>query len=546
MALQRTSFSKSATPIIYYEHSLKQHFFKRHSSQHHSKWFTASISVIGLSLAWWLSQSNASYEEQIPEYQVLGFDASSLASPVASFPTLSDVFFNRMGAEISDWIKQANVLSAQQNQIDTLTNLEASHALQADTNTSAPATAALKALSEETQKIEKPSANAAKTVHSMTVPAETITTDPKTDWQTLTVEKGDTLSNLFSRHEIRRADLYRLLKLKTYKKPLTRLRPGQEILVKTNTEGHLLALKSKLNYQEDLLIETANNDIGFAAKVLQRPIVKRLVSKAAVIEHSLFADARNAGLSSKKILDLTRVFNWDIDFSQDLRKGDHFSVVYEAMYYDDEQVKEGTIVAAEFVNQGISHQAVRYTDPSGHTAYYTPDGHSLQKAFIRNPLKIGRVTSKFNLARRHPILNKIRAHKGVDYGAPTGTPIYATGKGKVIFAGRKNGYGNIVILEHWDKYTTLYAHLSGFAKGLKVGKKVNQEQEIGYVGQTGLATGPHLHYEFRINGEHKDPLTVKLPKAIPIEAKYKQDFLAKTKTLIAKLDQATQVALLRQ
>lgn len=562
MASQHSPFAKSVTPVIYYEYSPKRHSVRMRSHQHHSKWFTAAISVCGLSLAWWLSQSNASYDEQKIEYQVLGFDsarvAAAAAAPSAVFPTLSDVFFNRMSADISDWLKQAEAasVSATADALATAEPAQSPMPAPQSPQASAPASKDSEARRALQASVSAPAEVADELPEALKIPATT-TAEPapveaamittvakdKDGWQVLTVEKGDTLSNLFSRYEIRRADLYRLLKLKKHKKTLIRLHPGQEIQVKTNAEGHLLALKRKLNYQEDLLIEAADNDLGFAAKLLERPLNTRVVSKAGVIQHSLFADARNAGISSKKILELTRVFNWDIDFSQDLHKGDHFSLVYESIYSDGEYVKDGALLAAEFVNQGARYQAIRYTDPSGHTAYYTPSGHSLQKAFIRNPVKAGHVTSKFNLSRRHPILNKIRAHKGVDYGAPTGTPIYATGKGKVIFAGRKNGYGNTVILQHWDDYTTLYAHMSGFAKDLKVGQKVKQEQIIGYVGQTGLATGPHLHYEFRIKGAHKNPLTVKLPQAIPIEPEYKKDFLAHSEVLMAKLEQATQVAL---
>ncbi len=535
MASQHSSPSKSVTPVVYYEYSLKDHsLHAHHSHRHHSKWFIAGVAVVGLSLAWWLSQSNASYDERKVEYQALGFDAAAVVSPAATFPTLSDVFFNRMSAEITGWIQHANQIAS--------ASVTAVQALPVPSKN-------LQELSKKPPQALKIEPLSATAVAPAAQPSANITTaenkqdKDKESWLTLTVEKGDTLSNLFSRHEIRRADLYRLLQLTEHKKTLTRLRPGQEIFVQTNSQGQLLTLKKTIDYQTELLIKTADDETGFNAEILQRPVNRHLVSKAGLIEHSLFADARNAGVSSKKILELTRVFNWDIDFSQDLRKGDRFSLVYESLYSDGEHVKDDSILAAEFVNQGHVYQAVRYTDPDGHSAYYTPDGHSLQKAFIRNPLKVGQVTSKFNLQRRHPILNKIRAHKGVDYGAPTGTPIYATGQGRVAFAGYKNGYGNVVILEHWDDYTTLYAHMSGFAKNLKVGQKIVQEQEIGYVGQTGLATGPHLHYEFRINDEHQDPLTVKLPRAVPVAAEYKDDFLAKTQLLMAKLEQATQVAL---
>ena len=235
-------------------------------------------------------------------------------------------------------------------------------------------------------------------------------------------------------------------------------------------------------------------------------------------------------------MELADVFGYDIDFALDLRDGDRFSVVYDQLYKDGERLRDGDIIAAEFVNQGRVHRAVRYVDSDGNATYYTPEGESLRKAFIRTPVDFVRISSGFNLGRMHPILNVIRAHKGVDYAASTGTPVRATGDGKVDFVGVKSGYGNVVMLKHGSQYQTVYGHLSRFRPGLSTGARVRQGQVIGYVGKTGLATAPHLHYEFRINGVHKNPITVALPRANPLPANVVARWKADNAAVVAQLD----------
>ena len=235
-------------------------------------------------------------------------------------------------------------------------------------------------------------------------------------------------------------------------------------------------------------------------------------------------------------MELAGIFGWDIDFALDIRQGDSFAVIYEEVFLDGEKVRDGDIIAATFSNRGESYQAIRYTDASNHTDYYSPDGHSMRKAFLRTPVEFSRISSRFSLGRKHPILNTIRAHKGVDYAAPRGTPIKATGDGKVIYRGVKGGYGNVVIIQHGSSYSTLYGHMSRFARGVHSGSHVKQGQIIGYVGSSGLATGPHLHYEFRINGVHRNPLTVKLPDAQPLPKQYMADFQMHANQLVASLD----------
>jgi murein DD-endopeptidase MepM/ murein hydrolase activator NlpD len=249
-------------------------------------------------------------------------------------------------------------------------------------------------------------------------------------------------------------------------------------------------------------------------------------------------------MSDKLVMSLAGIFAWDVDFVLDIRKGDDYYVVYEEIYQDGKYVTSGDIVAAEFNNNGRTFRAVRYVDSDGRTDYYTPEGRSLRKAFIRAPVDFTRISSAFNPNRRHPILNTIRAHKGVDYAAPSGTPIKAAGDGKIIFRGRKGGYGNCVIIQHGGNITTLYAHMSKFAKA-GLNSRVRQGDTIGYVGHTGLATASHLHYEYRLNGVHRNPRTVPLPQADPIKEEYRADFLAKAEPLLSELQhyKRTQVAM---
>nr|PZN77442.1 MAG: hypothetical protein DIU56_11605 [Pseudomonadota bacterium] len=275
---------------------------------------------------------------------------------------------------------------------------------------------------------------------------------------------------------------------------------------------------------------------GFLAELLENPLEVRERTVRGVIDRSLFEAVTAAGAHDQTALALAEIFGWDIDFVLDIQRGDSFVVTYQELLQDGEYVKDGPVLAARFVNRGREYVAVRYERPDGTADYYTPEGKSMRKAFLRAPLEFTRVSSRFNLNRRHPVLNRIRAHKGVDYAAPTGTPVRAAGDGRVIFAGRKGGYGNVVEIDHSRGVVTLYAHLSRFAKGIRAGQRVQQGKVIGYVGMTGLATGPHLHYEYRLNGVHKDPQKVPLPDARPIEPELLADFLAKTAPLVASLD----------
>ncbi len=354
---------------------------------------------------------------------------------------------------------------------------------------------------------------------------------PKEKWRTVTVKEGDNLSLIFSRLAISKNDLYEILSLGEDTQSLKRLKPGQVLKLKfENSKIEELVHEADLTHT----LKVKKKDDEFEARMIEEKPEIRIANASGRINDSLFLSGQRAGLSDNILMQLFDIFGWDIDFVLDIREGDEFRVIYEELFKNGEKVKDGRILAAEFINQGKGFKAV-YFNEGDESGYYSEDGKSMKKAFLRTPVNFTRISSRFNLKRKHPVLNKIRAHKGVDYAAPMGTPVKATGNGKVVFVGTKNGYGNTVIIQHGGKYSTLYAHLSRFARGLKKGKRVEQGQTIAYVGKTGLATGPHLHYEFRINGVHRDPLTVELPKSLPLPKKYMPDFLRQSKPLLTQL-----------
>ncbi|MFT5549217.1 MAG: murein DD-endopeptidase MepM/ murein hydrolase activator NlpD, partial [Candidatus Azotimanducaceae bacterium] len=254
-----------------------------------------------------------------------------------------------------------------------------------------------------------------------------------------------------------------------------------------------------------------------------------------VIKSSLFEAAAAGDIPDSVIMDLANIFGWDIDFSLDIRPGDQFSVVYNELYKEGVKIKSGQILAAEFINNRKIYKAVYYINPKGEGDYYNEDGKSMRKAFLRSPVKFARISSKFSLKRWHPVLSKWRSHKGVDYAAARGTPIRASGDGKIVLASRKGGYGKAIFIQHGSRYKTVYGHLNGYAKGIRVGVKVKQGQVIGYVGSTGLATGPHLHYEFQVDGVHRDPLRVKLPEAKPVKPSYLDHFKVNAEVYLSML-----------
>lgn len=359
----------------------------------------------------------------------------------------------------------------------------------------------------------------------MPVPIPEVKTNP---WQVLIIKRNDTLGTLFQRAGIPETDAYRLTASSSRAKKLARqLKPGQEIQLLLNDQKQLQQLRfieDKLHYTEIILDETGQyqtQDVALTPDILYE-------FAQAHIDTSLFASANQAGIEDRLTMKLAEVFGWDIDFAMDIRSGDSFHMVYEQLYLNGEKIADGEIVAAEFRNKGEIFQALRYTDSQGETGYYTPEGESMRKAFLRSPIEFARISSHFNLKRKHPILHTIRAHKGTDYAAARGTPIRATGEGRINFAGTKGGYGKTVIIQHGQSYETLYGHLQSYAKNIRNGSKVKQGQVIGYVGSSGLATGPHLHYEFLVNGIQRNPVTIKFPLAASISDAEKPRFLAIT------------------
>jgi murein DD-endopeptidase MepM/ murein hydrolase activator NlpD len=350
---------------------------------------------------------------------------------------------------------------------------------------------------------------------------------------TLKVRRGDTLDRLFRREGLDLAELARILALEPARENLRILKPGDEIKVRQDGGG-IVEMSRSIDPFNALSVTRA--DDGFDARIIALDYQTRATRTSAEISSSLFEAAAQAGVADGTIMKLASIFASDIDFVLDLRDGDKFTIVYEEMWRDGARLAEGEILAAEFVNQGKAHRAVRYRSQDGRVAYYTPEGKSLRRSFVRAPLAFSRVSSEFNPRRRHPILNTIRAHTGVDYAAPAGTPVRAPGDGKVIFRGRKGGYGNALILQHPGGITTLYAHLSAFSRSARPGQPVAQGSVIGYVGATGLATAPHLHYEYRVNGRYMNPRTVRLPDATPIGTGERERFLRAATPLVRQLE----------
>jgi murein DD-endopeptidase MepM/ murein hydrolase activator NlpD len=364
--------------------------------------------------------------------------------------------------------------------------------------------------------------------------ADPLEAPPASEWTTVTVAPGQTLSDIFESQGLGFSAAMAIVKLGKGAEQLKKLRAGEKLLLKKSPEQKLEELRYELD--EANVLQVRRTDAGFEPITLAAEIERRQTAVSGVIENSLFLDGQRAGLSNRLLMQMAEMFAYDIDFALDLRPGDRFGVVYEELYKDGSKLRDGDILAAEFVNRSQSHRAVRYMDADGNIAYYTPEGESLRKAFIRTPVDFARISSGFNPRRRHPILNTIRAHKGVDYAASAGTPVKATGDGRVEFIGVKGGYGRVIVLKHGSQYTTLYAHLSRYRKGLKTGSPVRQGQVIAYVGSSGLATAPHLHYEFRINGVHKNPMTVALPRSNPLPRSMTAQWRREMAPELAQLD----------
>jgi len=370
------------------------------------------------------------------------------------------------------------------------------------------------------------------------------TADNKAAGQPVTVQPGDNLSLIFARLHLNSNDLQAIMSLGSKTKPLLNLYPGQELYFYIDKERRLNKLVYQINQLDTLAV--SREPTGYQATITRKPTQTRTVFASGIIRNSLFGSALKAGLDSRVILELAEIFAWDIDFALDIQPNDAFNILYEEEWVGDKKLRSGNILAAEFINNGKKFQAVRYVAKDGSADYYTPDGMSMRKAFLRTPVNFRRISSHFNLSRKHPILHRLRAHKGVDYAAARGTPIHAAGNGKITYLGKQRGYGNVIEIQHGEAYTTLYAHMDRFAQRLRKGNRVKQGDIIGYVGSTGLATGPHLHYEFRIAGVHKNPLTVSLPRALPIAAADKSQFIAHADQLIKQLDNYRRTTLVQK
>lgn len=370
------------------------------------------------------------------------------------------------------------------------------------------------------------------------------------------VKRGDTLASIAQDRSLNLYGLHQGINNRKLSRQFRHLIPGKTLSIVTNGRGELASLSYKNDSVTDLMqtADSGADQIASSESIIEsNESTENAMPRAAgqikhvsthvIIQDSLEQAASHAGLPKKITKQLTDIFAWDIDFSQNLRPNDQFTLVYEKIFDNGRAVDTGDIVAAEFTNQGEKHQAVRYKDNNGVVNYYTPEGEGMRRAFLRNPLDFAKVSSFFNPARRHPVLNRIRAHKGVDYAASTGTPIKVTGDGRVAFKGVKGGYGRVVTIEHGNEYSTLYAHLSSFSDSVDEGSQVKQGQVIGYVGSSGLATGPHLHYEFLVNGIHKDPLAVQLPHSLPIDRSLLTYFKNQTRPLLAQLERAKSTVL---
>jgi murein DD-endopeptidase MepM/ murein hydrolase activator NlpD len=352
-------------------------------------------------------------------------------------------------------------------------------------------------------------------------------------WREERIQRGDTLGSVLARLGITDAPAQNFLRNDARARPLYQLRPGKAVRVQADDEGRLIALSYLAQGGELLSVKRVGD--GFSAESAPPASAVRLELRAGEIRSSLFAASDAVGLPDAVTMQLAEIFSGDVDFHHDLRRGDWFTVVYETRELDGQPAGAGRIVAAEFVNKGNVYRAFSWEEPDGSSSYYAQDGKSLRKTFTRSPVSFTRITSGFSMARFHPFLQTWRAHKGVDFAAPTGTPVHATGDGKVASAGRQNGYGNVVVLQHSAAYSTVYAHLSRFAAGMTPGARVAQGDVIGYVGQTGWATGPHLHYEFRVNNEQRNPMTIALPAAQPLPAAALHGYLERVSVLGAQL-----------
>lgn len=360
-------------------------------------------------------------------------------------------------------------------------------------------------------------------------------------WKIVEVQPGETLSAIFQDQGFGSADLAKVMASGKAASALKALHPGDEVAFLAGAKGALQGFRYSPDAATQVTL-SAQPDGSLRAQSVTLPTERRIHFAHGEVEGSLFAAGAKAGLSETMILKLADVFKYDIDFIKDVQRGDHFTVVYDDVYRDGKYSAGGNILAAEFTNDGHRYTAYRFRQPDGDIAYYSEDGRPLRKGLLRTPVTFTRLSSSFGM-RRDPVLGYTRLHKGVDYAAPIGTPVHAAGDGVIVRRGWVHGYGNFIAIKNTSTYTTAYGHMSRFASGLRVGSRVTQGEVIGYVGETGFATGPHLHYEVRVDGQPENPLTVTMPKAQPLSGRMMAQFRADTAPLVARiqmLDNATQ------
>lgn len=353
-------------------------------------------------------------------------------------------------------------------------------------------------------------------------------------WREERIGRGETLPGLLQRLGVSPEERQTFLAAVRGNDAISGLTPGRSVLARVSSSGSLLLLRYLSSDTTLVSVNRQQDSFEVSEQSIQPEM--RPVMRSGSIQGSLFGATDAADVPDRIASEMADAFSGDIDFHKDLRRGDHFSVVYEAFYVDGRLIKTGRLLAAEFINQGNSHQAIYFKNPQGRDGYFTAQGQSMKRAFLKSPMPFDRISSGFSSGRLHPVLQIWRAHKGVDYAAPTGTPVRAIADAKVSFVGKQGGYGNLIVLNHQSPYSTAYGHLSRFGKGIKRGDNVSQGQIIGYVGATGLASGPHLHYEFRVNGAQRNPLAMKLPTAYPLEGRYKAQFAAHAQPLVARLN----------
>ncbi len=372
-------------------------------------------------------------------------------------------------------------------------------------------------------------------IEEVSLPSSTpIASNATSFWRNERIQRGDTIAELLRRLNVDDQAASEYLRKSKAAEGLRQLAIGKEILAETDANGALLALRYLGNNSNQVVIEKSGD--SFRTRILSAQTEKRVLVRTGQIKSSLFAATDEAGLPDPAANQLAEIFGGDIDFHRDLRKGDRFTVIYEMNYVNGEPTRTGRIISAEFTNHGQAYRAAYFQTTEYTGDYYSPDGKSMRKAFLRSPIEFSRVSSGFTKSRFHPVLNKWRAHKGVDYAAPIGTKVKVTCDGTVSFVGKQGGYGNVVMVNHQGRYTTVYGHLSRFAGGLHKGQHVGQGQIIGYVGMTGLASGPHLHYEFKLDGIQRDPLKVALPDGKPVSGAQMSAFVDATRELFGQLD----------